>query len=53
MEGLKIKTVSGIELIIEGPVTYRDFAEGRVYYCAGQSWPCEIVAGIIGAAGAA
>lgn len=44
MNGLKIKTVTGMEIEVHGAVTYKDFSEdGRVYYCNGQSFPAEIV----------
>jgi len=42
-EGLKIKTVTGQEFTVTGPVEYRD----GVYYCAGASWPEEIVEGVL------
>jgi hypothetical protein len=49
MKGLKIKTVTGYEFEVYGDVTFKDFPdEGRVYYCAGQSFPSEIVQKIIG-----
>lgn len=41
MHGLRIKTVTGLELEVLGPVTYKP--EYDTYYCAGQSWPAEIV----------
>jgi len=46
-KGLVIKPVDGDEFIVEGKVTYKDYADlGIVYYCAGQSWPAEIVTGV-------
>jgi len=47
MQGLKIKTVTGMEFEVHGAVTYKDFSEARVYYCAGKSWPAEIVQEIL------
>jgi len=43
-EGLKIHTVTGAEFEVKGPVTCKHFPDqGLIYYCAGQSWPEEIV----------
>jgi len=48
MEGLKIKTTDGEQFEINGKVTFKDFPEcGRIFYCGGQSWPEEIVTGIM------
>lgn len=41
MKGLKIRTVTGTEIEVFGTVEFNQ-ATG-VYYCAGQSWPQEIV----------
>jgi hypothetical protein len=47
-KGLRIHTITGAEFDVYGPVTYKDFYdEGRVYYCAGQSWPASIVKQIL------
>lgn len=53
MTSLRIKTVTGAEFEVHGAVTYKDFADGRVYYCNGESWPESIVAEVIGEARAA
>ena len=48
MEGLKIRTVSGRELDVFGPVDRKEFPEdGVVYYCGGESWPGEIVVEVL------
>ena len=39
--GLKIKTVTGAEFEVHGVVEYN--AAMGIYYCAGQSFPAEIV----------
>ena len=41
MEGLRIRTASGYEFEINGPVSYK--AEFNCYYCTGESRPAEIV----------
>lgn len=43
--GLSIKTVTGMEFDVSGPVKYNP--ESEIYYCAGQSWPKEIVVGVV------
>jgi len=48
MQGLRILTITGMELEILGPVTHQDHPDGRVYYCGGQSWPAEIVKEVLG-----
>jgi len=45
MNGLRIKTVTGIELAIYGPVQYNE--KYNVYYCAEASWPAEIVTEVL------
>lgn len=45
MKGLRIRTVTGYEFEVHGTVTYK--AEYDTYYCAGQSFPAEIVKGVI------
>lgn len=45
MKGLKIKTVTGMEFEVYGEIKYNP--EYEVYYCAGQSWPKEIVKEVI------
>ena len=45
MKGLRIRTVTGYEFDLLGVVTYK--AEYETYYCAGQSFPAEIVKGVI------
>lgn len=46
--GLKILPVNGPEFEVSGTVTYKDFDEdGRIYYCAGRSFPEEIVTAVI------
>lgn len=38
--GLHIVTVTGQDFYPYGEVTYKDFpVDGRIYYCAGESWP--------------
>ena len=39
--GLHIVTINGLEFTVSGSVTYNYKTE--IYYCAGQSWPSEIV----------
>ena len=41
--GLKIRTVTGAEFEVHGTVTSRVVEGELIYYCAGQSWPEEIV----------
>ena len=43
--GLKIKTVTGKEFEVHSPVEYSEYYD--TYYCAGQSWPSEIVTEIL------
>ena len=45
MKGLWIRTVTGYEFEVHGAVTYKP--EFGTYYCAGQSFPAEIVKGVI------
>jgi hypothetical protein len=45
MKGLKIKTVMGYEFEVRGAVAYKP--EYDTYYCAGQSFPAEIVKEVI------
>jgi len=47
MDGLKIKTVTGDQFEVNGKVTFKDYADERIYYCGGRSWPEEIVTGFI------
>jgi len=48
MSGLKVQTVTGMEFEVYGAVTYKDSMEdGRIYYCAGASYPAELVKEII------
>lgn len=43
-KGLRIITVTGVEFEVYGQVTWKLTPEdGKIYYCAGQSWPDEIV----------
>lgn len=41
MQGLRIRTATGLEFEIQGVVTYAEAYD--TYYCAGQSFPAEIV----------
>ncbi|MDL2318196.1 hypothetical protein LJC74_03755 [Eubacteriales bacterium OttesenSCG-928-A19] len=43
--GLRIKTVTGKEIIVSGPVERHE--EEGIYYCGGESWPEEIVAEVL------
>jgi hypothetical protein len=44
MEGLRIKTLYGLNIIIQGKVTKEVFRNNEViYYCKGESFPAEIV----------
>lgn len=48
LKGLEILIVNGEEFKVYGPVTYSKKFD--TYYCAGESWPSEIVKGVIKAA---
>lgn len=41
MKGLRIQTISGKVLEVKGTVTFNPAT--NTYYCAGESWPGEIV----------
>lgn len=45
MQGLRIRTVTGQEFVVRGAVAYK--AEYDSYYCAGESFPAEIVTEVI------
>ena len=37
--GLWIRTATGLEFVVDGPVSYQHFDEdGVIYYCAGRSF---------------
>lgn len=46
MTGLEIKTIAGEMIKVIGPVRYD--ADYQAYYCAGQSFPEELVTAIYG-----
>lgn len=46
MEGLDVVTVIGLKIEVRGPVRYSP--EHTCYYCAGESFPAEIVQKVYG-----